>query len=186
MRMSNDVVEMVPLAPEEDDTADAETLMEPSAPATGPQYSEDLMVQFGLGDVLEQLRSRKMRSSFSHYIAEMQSEIVPLKPRCPAGSLAKIAFQPINEDERRLEPFDERVLRNALTLKETEQKPPLPDWLETEQPWGDDDRKKRRRDKKKKKKKRKRKRNHDDGNVEGEDGANKGDDDERRAKKKRK
>lgn len=181
MRMSDDAVEVVPSAPEHAAAANDNAVEESSAPATGPQYSEDLMVQFGLGDVLEQLRSRKMRSSFSHYIAEMQSETVPLKPRCPAGSLAKIAFQPINEDERRLELFDERVLRNALTLKETEQKPPLPDWLETEQPWGDDDRKKRKRDKKKKKKKRKRKRNQNDagGNAEG-------DDEERRAKKKRK
>lgn len=186
--MSADVVEVVSSGGQiaDDENVDNVTVEnEANNPTTGPQYSEDLMVQFGLGDVLERLRSRKMRSSFSHYIAEIQKEHVPLKPRCPAGSLAEIAFQPINEDERRLEFFDERVLRNALTLKESDQKPPLPDWLEIEQPWGDDDRKKRKKDKRKKRKKKKRKRNHDDTGGEGEGGV-RGDDEERRARKKRK
>lgn len=150
-----------------------------------PQYSEDLMEQFGLGDVLNDLRSRKMRSSFSHYISEIPTDVVPLKPRCPAGSLIQVAMQPINEDERRLELFDERVLRNSLTLKESSAKVPLPDWLEVEQPWGDEDRKRRRKDRKKKRKKKKRKRNAEDAaNADGEDGGK--DDEERRLKKKRK
>lgn len=134
------------------------------------------MTQFGLAGVLSELRSRKLRSSFSHYISELSTEVVPLKPRCPAGRLAEIALQPVNEDERRLELFDERVLRNALTLKEGGEKPPLPDWLEVEQPWGDDEKRKKRRDKKRRKKRKKRKRN-----AEGEE-----EDDEKRAKKKRK
>lgn len=141
-----------------------------------PQYTEDLMTQFRLASVLSDLRSRKLRSSFSHYISELSTEVVPLKPRCPAGRLAEIALQPVNEDERRLELFDERVLRNALTLKEGGETPPLPDWLEVEQPWGDDEKRKKRRDKKRKKKRKKRKRN-----AEGEE-----EDDEKRAKKKRK
>lgn len=145
--------------------------------------SEDLMVQFGLGDILADLRSRKLRSSFSHYISELPTNIVPLKPRCPAGSLAEIAHQPVNEDERKLEFFDERVLRNALTLKESPDKPKLPDWLDVEQAWGDEDRRKKKRDKKKKKKKKKRKRQAEDG---GDDHTNRLDDDERRLRKKRK
>lgn len=157
---------------------------DPRPVVTAPQYSEDLMEQFGLGDVLNDLRSRKMRSSFSHYISEIPTDVVPLKPRCPAGSLMEVAMQPINEDERRLELFDERVLRNALTLKESSTKVPLPEWLDVEQPWGDEDRKRRKKDRKKKRKKKKRKRNMEDaGHADGDDGAK--DDDERRAKKKR-
>lgn len=181
--MSTDVIEIESSGGEMNALAPSKPEGGDTVPPTAPQYSEDLMVQFGLGDVLDGLRSRKMRSSFSHYITEIQKENVPLKPRCPAGSLAEIALQPINEDERRLELFDDRVLRNALTLKESAEKPPLPDWLDVEQPWGDDDRKKRRKDRRKKRKKKKRKRGHDDGG-DGEDNGR--DDDERRAKKKRK
>ena len=112
------------------------------------------------------------------YIPEIPTDKVPLKPKCPAGSLMEIALQPVNEDERVIEPFDERVVRAALTLKEADEKIAMPDWLSIEQTWnGEDERRKRRKDKKKKKKKKKRKRDRD-----GEDG---GDDDERRRKKRK-
>lgn len=149
------------------------------------QYAEDLMAQFNLGEALNDLRSRKLRSSFTHYIAEIPTNVVPLKPRCPAGLLAEIARQPVNEDERRLELFDERVLRSALTLKESTEKVKMPTWLEIEQPWGEEDRKKRRRDKKKKKKKKKRKRISEDP-TPGEGDQGKYDEEEKRLRKKRK
>lgn len=169
--MSDQVVE-VPVQP-----TPRSSLLPTMTPAT-PQYSEDLMVQFGLGDVLSDLRNRKLRSSFSHYIAEIPTSKVPLKPRCPAGSLAEIALQPINEDERRLEAFDERVIRNALTLKETGVATKMPSWLEEEQPWEQEERRRRRKDKKKKKRKKKRKREREDEDDPAEE--------ERHLRKKRK
>lgn len=144
----------------------------------GAASSEDLMKHFGLGDVLTELRSRKLRSSFMNYITELPTDKVPLKPRCPGGLLTPIANQPVNEDERVLEEFDERVLRAALTLKEDPTAVTMPAWLDEEQPWGDDERKKKKKDKKKKKKKKKRKRGvDDDGRL---------DEEERRLRKKRK
>jgi hypothetical protein len=100
----------------------------------------------------------------------------------------EIAMQPVNEDERRLEEFDERVLRAALTLREGGPRPALPAWLDEEQPIGDDDRRKRKERRKKKKKRRSSKRKRDseagDGSADGHEDAL--DDDERRLKKKRK
>lgn len=148
---------------------------------------EDLMSQYGLWDVLKELRARKLRSSFLHYITELSSDVVPLKPRCTAGGLKLVALQPVNEDERRLEEFDERVLRNGLALKESgEEKVELPKWLDDEQSWeGEDERKKRRKERRKKKKKKKRKRTQETGEgVSGPGGPD--EDDEKRARKKKK
>ncbi len=89
----------------------------------------DLMVQFGLSSVLEEMRKRKMRSSFAYYVADLADDVIPIKPRCTAGSLVEVAVMPVNEDERKLDLFDKRVLKNALTLKESFHKPKLPDWL---------------------------------------------------------
>lgn len=139
----------------------------------------DLMEQYGLTDVLKELRSRKLRSTFMHYISEMPVDKVPVKPRCPGGTLGEIARQPINEDERPLDEFEERVLRNALTFKESNEPVKMPEWLEEEQPWENDERRKKKKDKKKKKKKKKRKRGGDDDDA-------RPDDDERRMRKKRK
>jgi hypothetical protein len=147
----------------------------------------DVLEQYGLGSVLADLRSRKIRTTFSHYISDIPTDIVPVRPRCRAGSLMEIAMQPVNEDERRLEEFDERILRAALTLREGGPRPELPAWLDEEQPIGDDDRRKR-KERRKKKKRRSSKRKRDgeggDGSVDGHEDAL--DDDERRLKKKRK
>lgn len=145
-----------------------------------PTDKDDLMNHFDLSDKLVEMRHRKIRSSFMHYIAELPNDNVPLKPRCPGGLLGEIARQPVNEDERALEDFDEQVLRAALTFKETDRDAvKMPEWLDEEQPWGDDERKKKKKDKKKKKKKKKRKRSGDD-----DDGRL--DEEEKRLKKKRK
>jgi hypothetical protein len=148
----------------------------------------DVLEQYGLGSVLADLRSRKIRTTFSHYISDIPTDVVPVRPRCRAGSLMEIAMQPVNEDERRLEEFDERVLRAALTLREGGPRPALPAWLDEEQPIGDDDRRKRKERRKKKKKRRSSKRKRDseagDGSADGHEDAL--DDDERRLKKKRK
>ncbi len=143
---------------------------------TSARMEGDLMAQFGLSSVLADMRKRKMRSSFANFIADVRSDVIPIKARCPRGSLMDIARMPVNEDERRLEPFDERVLRTALTLKESVEKPKLPEWLNEEVPLADDrDKKKKKRRKKKKKRKR-----------DGAEGDGSLDDDERRLKKKRK
>ena len=136
----------------------------------------DLMEQFGLSSVLADMRKRKMRSSFANFIADVRSDVIPIKARCPRGSLMDIARMPVNEDERRLEPFDERVLRNALTLKESAEKPKLPEWLNEEVALPDD------RDKKKKKRRKKKKKRKRDG-AEGDASL---DEDERRLRKRRK
>lgn len=145
--------------------------------------ASDLMKSYGLDAVLAEMRSRKLRSSFMHYIAELPTEKAPIKPRCPAGQLAEIAYQPVNEDERVIEEFDERVLRAALALKEGGEPLKMPEWLDEEQPWADEDRRKKKKDKdkdkKKKKKKKKRKRS-------GDDDEGRLDEEERRLKKKRK
>lgn len=141
--------------------------------------TNDLMKRYGLDVALAEMRSRKLRSSFMHYIAELPTEKAPIKPRCPAGLLSEIAYQPVNEDERAIEEFDERVLRAALSLKEGGESVKMPDWLEEEQPWGDEERRKKKKDKKKKKKKKKRKRGADDDES-------RLDEEERRLKKKRK
>lgn len=154
----------------------------PPSNAVGAALGADLMAQFGLSGVLADMRKRKMRSSFANFVADVRSDVIPIKARCPKGSLVEIARMPANEDVRRLEPFDERVLRNALTLKESGEKPKLPDWLNEEVPLGEDEQRKKRRDKKKRKKKKKRRREGADG-ADGEDGL---DDDERRLKRKRK
>lgn len=140
----------------------------------------DVMAQYGLDGVLSELRRRKVRTTFAQYCADVPDVVIPIKARCPMGSLMEVAMLPVNEDERKLEPFDERVLRNALTLKESAEKPQLPKWLEEETPWPDEDL--RRRRKKKKKRRRKRRR---DGKAEGAEEAVL-DEDERRMKKKRK
>lgn len=145
----------------------------------GNSSCADLMEKFGLKDVFTELRARKLRSTFMHYLVELPTDKVPIKPRCPGGTLGEIARQPINEDERPLEEFDERILRAALTLKETAEPIKFPDWLDEEQPWENDERRKKKREKKKKKKKKKRKRG-----AEDEEGRH--DDDERRMRKKRK
>ncbi|KAI0567074.1 hypothetical protein FGB62_4g114 [Gracilaria domingensis] len=155
-----------------------------SAPAQQPQNtSDDLMNQFNLTEILTELRTKKLRSSFMFLINEIPTDVVPLKPRCPAGSLLEIAMQPVNEDERRLELFDERVIRNALTLKESPDPVKMPEWLHVEQPWGDDDKRRKRREKKKRKKKKKRKREAEEADAMD---ASRHDDEERRARKKRK
>lgn len=148
-------------------------------PTIPPSSTNDLMKRYGLDVALTEMRSRKLRSSFMHYIAELPTEKAPIKPRCPAGLLSEVAYQPVNEDERVIEEFDEHVLRTALSLKEGGDPVKLPDWLEEEQPWGDEERRKKKKDKKKKKKKKKRKRGADDdeGRL---------DEEERRLKKKRK
>ena len=149
----------------------------PTPPAAPPKPADNLMEQYGLMGVLAEMRSRKLRSSFMHYIPELPTDKVPLKPRCPAGTLMQIALQPMDEDEKVMELFDERVLRRALTLREGG-KVQMPEWLDQEQSWGDEERKKRRKDRKKKKKKKKRKRDREDGDGKA--------DDEDRKRKKRK
>lgn len=175
----DDEVGPVPLPTGGSSSAPGSSLQTSNPGGEGIATSEDLMKHFGLSDVLNELRSRKLRSSFMNYITELPTDKVPLRPRCPGGLLTMIANQPVNEDERLLEEFDERVLRAALTLKENGEPVKLPAWLDEEQPWGDDERKKKKKDKKKKKKKKKRKRGGDD-----DDGRL--DEDERRLRKKRK
>lgn len=138
----------------------APNLPSPDEPPVAAQYSEDLMEQYGLREVLADLRSRKMRSTFANYITDIPSEKVPIRPRCAAGSLVEIAMQPANEDVRKLELFDERVLRGALSLKEGGEKPKMPDWLDVEVPMGEDERRasKKRREIRKSKKSDKKKR----------------------------
>ncbi len=143
--------------------------------------STDVMAQFGLDGVLADLRKRKMRSTFASYVADVPGDVIPIKVRCPAGSLMEVAMMPVNEDERKLELFDERVLRNALTLKESDEKPKFPDWLNEEVPWPDDEQRKRRKDKKKRRRRKKRKR---EGTDPGDDDVL--DEDERRLRKRRK
>lgn len=154
----------------------------PGANPVGAGMGGDLMAQFGLSGVLVDMRRRKIRSSFANYVGGVRNDVIPIKARCPKGSLMEIARMPVNEDERRLEPFDERVLRNALTLKESDEKPVPPAWLNEEVPLAEDEQRKKRKDKKKRKKKKKRKRDGADA-AEGDDAL---DDDERRLKKKRK
>lgn len=181
--MADEVIEVsgvmeVPIKSAPLPDAEPQSATEPTLLAS---QTEDLMVQYGLSGVLSDLRARKLRSSFMQYISELPTDKVPLKPRCPAGQLMEIAAQPVNEDERRLELFDERVLRKALVLKETGEKVKMPEWLDIEQSWGDDDKRKRRKDRRKKKKKKKRKREREEDGGEG----GRGDDDERRRKKRR-
>lgn len=174
--MADDIVAMVPTTSTGGEPAGSAAGGAGVAVGTG---SEDLMKHFGLGDVLTELRSRRLRSSFMNYIPELPTDKVPLKPRCLGGLLMPIARQPVNEDERVLEEFDERVLRAALTLREGGGSVKMPDWLDEEQQWDADERKKKKKDKKKKKKKKKRRRatEDDEGRL---------DEDERRLRKKRK
>ncbi|CAN8069650.1 unnamed protein product [Agarophyton chilense] len=181
--MSDEVVHVPPLLPSgnvhNNNASPKQAHPAPTKPLTN---SDNLMDQFNLTEILTELRNRKLRSSFMFLINEIPTDVVPLKPRCPAGSLLQVAMQPVNEDERRLELFDERVIRNALTLKETHEPVKMPEWLSVEQPWGESDRRKKRRDKKKKKKKKKRKRDAEEADTI--DGTLR--EDERRARKKRK
>lgn len=136
----------------------------------------DLLVQYGLMGVLDDMRKRKIRSTFVNFIADLPKDVFPFKPRCKAGSLKEVALMPVNEDERQLALFDERVLRNALTLTESTEKPVLPDWLDEEQEMSASEKRKKKDKRRKKKKKQKRK----DGKGDGLD------DDERRLRKRRK
>ncbi|KAJ8902131.1 hypothetical protein NDN08_006539 [Rhodosorus marinus] len=123
---------------------------------------------------LKQLAARgKMRSSFSHLIADIPGEDTPINPKCSAGSICEVALQPAAEDERNFEPFDERALRLALVLSEDKEPIPQPAWLKIDQAAIGDEKKRR---KKKKKKRRKR------GNDTGDDKY----DSERRSKRRRK
>lgn len=143
------------------------------------------MTQFGLDGVLADMRKRKMRSSFANFIADVASDVIPIKPRCPRGSLVETARMPVNEDERHIKQFDERVLRNALTLQESAEKPKLPDWLNEEVALPDEEARRKRKEKKKRRKKKKRRRDGDRGGTPGgEDGSL--EEDEKRLKKKRK
>lgn len=139
------------------------------------------MGHYGLSAVLVDMRKRKMRSSFVNFIGDVRGDVIPIKPKCPVGSLMEVARMPVNEDERRIEQFDERVLRNALTLKESTEKPVLPQWLNEEVAPTDDEVRKKRKDKKKRKKKKKRRRE----GAEGGEGDGSLDEDEKRLKKKR-
>ena len=108
---------------------------------------------------MKNLRQQRLRLSFSHYIADISNnEDFPIRPRCRAGIVMEIAARPVDEDEGKLEDFDERVLHNALTFKESGEPVPLPEWLDEEQPCTDAERRKRRKDRWKKKRKKKRKR----------------------------
>lgn len=148
-------------------------------PPTSPALPEipinaNLLDFFGLTNQLNDMRNTKLHSSFSHYLTGMPTnEDCPIKPRCRAGSLMELVNQPEDEDIRKLEEFDERVLRNALTLKESDELVPLPEWLNDEQAWTTGEKRRRR----KKKRRRKRKRN---GEGDGENG------DEHRRKRRRK
>lgn len=69
----------------------------------------------------------------------------------------EIVMQPVNEDQRRYDAFDERLLRSALALRENDgSDPPVtqPAWLSIEQPWADESERKKRKKAKKKKKRR--------------------------------
>lgn len=143
--------------------------------SVGKPEMSDLLVQYGLTGVLDDMRKRKMRSTFVNFIADLPKDVFPFKPRCKVGSLREIALMPVNEDVRRLALFDERVLRNALTLTESPEKPALPDWLDEEQEITAEEKRKK-KDKRRKKKKQKRK----DGKGDGLD------DEERRLRKRRK
>jgi hypothetical protein len=167
-----------------------------SLPAKGTGDAEtdglDLLAQYGLSAVLTDMRARKLKPTFQHYLSNVPTDVVPIRPRCRAGSLMVIAMQPVNEDERVLEEFDARVLRGALTLHEGSERPALPAWLDEEQPADEDERKKRRERRKKKKKRKekggKRKREGEGGEDEGGGVGGREDvldEDERRLKKKR-
>ena len=112
------------------------------------------------------MRKTKLHSTFNHYITELSSNPdCPIRPRCKAGSLLQLVYQPEDEDIRKIEEFDERVLRNAMTLKESEEAVELPEWLNEVQGWTDLERRRRR----KKKKRKKRKRENGGGGDEGEE-----------------
>lgn len=117
----------------------------------------DFIDSYGLGPALAELRSAKLRSTFAHYLTDIPVADVPVRPRCPAGSLMELALAPANEDERELVPFDERSLRSALVLTEGGPPVPMPEWLSIEQAWDeDDDRRRRRKEKRRKRRKRRR------------------------------
>jgi len=143
-------------------------------------------IRNGLDGVLADMRKRKMRSSFANFIADVASDVIPIKPRCPRGSLVEIARMPVNEDERHIKQFDERVLRNALTLQESAEKPKLPEWLNEEVALPDEEARRKRKEKKKRRKKKKRRRDGERSGTPGGEGDGTLDDDEKRLKKKRK
>mmetsp|Transcript_53 Transcript_53/g.155 ORF Transcript_53/g.155 Transcript_53/m.155 type:complete len:167 (+) Transcript_53:152-652(+) len=144
------------------------------APQEYPPVDCDLLEHFGLRSVLDNLRQRKLRSTFNNYIADISGEETPINAKCYAGSLVEVALQPAAEDERNFETFDERSLRMALVLSEDKEPVPQPKWLQMDQPWDDDDKKRRKKHKKKKKRKKR----------EG-DGGDNGEDSDRRKHKKR-
>lgn len=152
----------------------------PSAPSTtpiagaSPPLAADFIDSYGLGPALAELRGTKLRSTFAHYLSDIPVADVPLRPRCPAGSLMELALAPANEDERELVPFDERTLRSALVLSEGGPPVPMPEWLSVEQAWDEvDDRRRRRKEKRRKRRKRRRREEGDAGDGdegEGDDG----------------
>jgi len=117
-----------------------------------------------LSGVLERLRGRKLRSTFSTSVANFSTEEAPIKARCVGGSLMDVVHQPVNEDVRKYEEFDSRLLRTALVLREETdpEKKVLeqPEWMSQDMPWGEDGKRKGKK-KSKKKKKKKRRRNPD-------------------------
>lgn len=159
----------------------------------------DLLEAYALRDMLEQFRTRlannRLRTTFLHYLGDLPVELdgehtgVPIRPRCRAGSLMAIARAPENEDVQELQPFEDRILRSALTLREGGAKPKMPEWLDEEQPLGIDDRKRKKerekRRRKRKKRSSKRKRGAEDG-EDGERGDDGGNEEERRKRKKKK
>mmetsp|Transcript_6264 Transcript_6264/g.12427 ORF Transcript_6264/g.12427 Transcript_6264/m.12427 type:complete len:144 (+) Transcript_6264:65-496(+) len=138
----------------------------------------ELLKSLRLDTLLDELRGRKLRSTFNSSVADLLTEDAPIKARCPGGSLVEVLMMPQgSEGGGEYDRFDERLLRSALALRElepTEPPIPQPEWVSVEQPWADEsDRKKKRKSKKKKK----RRRNHP--GCEGD-----GEDEERRKRKK--
>lgn len=167
----------------------------PSAPSTtpiagaSPPLAADFIDSYGLGPAFAELRGTKLRSTFAHYLSDIPVADVPLRPRCPAGSLMELALAPANEDERELVPFDERTLRSALVLSEGGPPVPMPEWLSVEQAWDEvDDRRRRRKEKRRKRRKRRRREEGDAGDGdegEGDDGEEGGGGKKSRKKKRR-
>jgi hypothetical protein len=157
-----------------------------------------LLAEFGLGEMLENFRRRlaknTLRTTFLHYVTDLPVEPdgaragAPVRPRCRAGALMEIARAPANEDVRELQEFDERVLRDALTMREGPDRIPMPAWLDVEQKVGLDDRRRRKdreRERRKKKKKRRSVKRKRDGEDDGAVAPDAVDADGKKKKKKR-
>mmetsp|Transcript_4010 Transcript_4010/g.7034 ORF Transcript_4010/g.7034 Transcript_4010/m.7034 type:complete len:165 (-) Transcript_4010:233-727(-) len=146
--------------------------MEGGVGVTVLEERSNVLLEHGLVDTLNSLRSKRLRSTFIQYLPDIEApHYAPIKPRCPAGRLGDCVFG-----------FDAEEVPGVLDRKEIEayvgnldekefgKCTQLPVWLDEEVSWMDEKRRRR----KHKKRRRKRRAARDD------------EDDELRSKKKRK